>query len=409
MPSPLFSPSPPHGGWTAAFTMPVSGDLWEGVVMCWDECATDECGQSLLAQPSRSVRRGKPLSFSLCAAQRLIYSSCCRPLQKLDRHQDEVWFVEFSHDGSMLASASRDGIIILWSVPSVPHSHEAHITQKACLRGHSGPLLFLAWSPDDRWLLSCGSDKLLKLWETATGECVRNFLKQKESVTSCAWFPSGNSFVSSSLDKSIVLWHIGGDVVQKWHGIRVADMAVTGDGATLIMAHGAQLSFRTVTQIGDGRPSIVGIERHTLQEGDIEESEAITSIALSSDSRLLLVNLGTANIHLWQMEADGAGRRMLQSYSGHKQGRFVIRSTFGGQDDAFVVSGSEDSQIYIWCRNTGALLKVLSGHSRSVNSVSWSPKDPYMLASASDDDTIWIWGAVQLVQSGNRLWPIETV
>mmetsp|Transcript_9667 Transcript_9667/g.29439 ORF Transcript_9667/g.29439 Transcript_9667/m.29439 type:complete len:347 (-) Transcript_9667:1846-2886(-) len=54
-----------------------------------------------------------------------------RPLQKLDRHQDEVWFVEFSHDGSMLASASRDGIIILWSVPSVPHSHEAHITQKA--------------------------------------------------------------------------------------------------------------------------------------------------------------------------------------------------------------------------------------------------------------------------------------
>eukprot|EP00967_Tisochrysis_lutea_P125817 scaffold211894_cov34-Tisochrysis_lutea.AAC.3 len=131
MPSPLFSPSPPHGGWTAAFTMPVSGDLWEGVVMCWDECATDECGQSLLAQPSRSVRRGKPLSFSLCAAQRLIYSSCCRPLQKLDRHQDEVWFVEFSHDGSMLASASRDGIIILWSVPSVPHSHEAHITQKA--------------------------------------------------------------------------------------------------------------------------------------------------------------------------------------------------------------------------------------------------------------------------------------
>ena len=89
-------------------------------------------------------------------------------------------------------------------------------------------------------------------------------------------------------------------------------LQVTGDGATLIMAHGAQLSFRTVTQIGDGRPSIVGIERHTLQEGDIEESEAITSIALSSDSRLLLVNLGTANIHLWQMEADGAGRRMLQ-------------------------------------------------------------------------------------------------
>eukprot|EP00967_Tisochrysis_lutea_P125818 scaffold211894_cov34-Tisochrysis_lutea.AAC.4 len=194
--------------------------------------------------------------------------------------------------------------------------------------------------PDDRWLLSCGSDKLLKLWETATGECVRNFLKQKESVTSCAWFPSGNSFVSSSLDKSIVLWHIGGDVVQKWHGIRVADMAVciasgswpnvglpvvrcfisrlgaadaTWPSGSTIRAMACQKrSHGCPIVAGDGRPSIVGIERHTLQEGDIEESEAITSIALSSDSRLLLVNLGTANIHLWQMEADGAGRRMLQ-------------------------------------------------------------------------------------------------
>jgi WD40 repeat protein len=122
-------------------------------------------------------------------------------------------------------------------------------------------------------------------------------------------------------------------------------------------------------------------------------------------------------------------------YIGHKQDRFVIRSAFGGEDDAFVLSGSEDSQIYIWHRQGGQLLKVaplasnplplfrrppqpsyhkyvplrvrnsvltappcaqvLPGHSRSVNSVSCSPMHPNIFASASDDHTVWIWGPPQ--------------
>ena len=32
----------------------------------------------------------------------------------LGGHDDEVWRVEFSHDGSMLATAGRDGITLIW-------------------------------------------------------------------------------------------------------------------------------------------------------------------------------------------------------------------------------------------------------------------------------------------------------
>ena len=34
----------------------------------------------------------------------------------LRAHNEEVWFVQFSHNGSHLASGSKDGNIIIWSV-----------------------------------------------------------------------------------------------------------------------------------------------------------------------------------------------------------------------------------------------------------------------------------------------------
>lgn len=38
--------------------------------------------------------------------------------QILDAHNDEVWFVQFSHDGKYLATASKDQTAIIWEVIS---------------------------------------------------------------------------------------------------------------------------------------------------------------------------------------------------------------------------------------------------------------------------------------------------
>ena len=41
-------------------------------------------------------------------------------LVTLEGHVDEVWFIEFSHDGKFLASASKDSTVIIWSVEVSP-------------------------------------------------------------------------------------------------------------------------------------------------------------------------------------------------------------------------------------------------------------------------------------------------
>lgn len=55
------------------------------------------------------------------------------------------------------------------------------------------------------------------------------------------------------------------------------------------------------------------------------------------------------------------------------------------------VSLRTDNKVYIWNREHGTLLDTLSGHTATINSVAWNPKNSHQLATASDDHSIRIW------------------
>ena len=78
---------------------------------------------------------------------------------------------------------------------------------------------------------------------------------------------------------------------------------------------------------------------------------------------------------------------------GHTQSCFVLRCSFGGANDTFVLCGSEDASITLWNRDKGEIIARLpSAHSSVINAVAWSPIDPYIFLSCSDDHTIRLWG-----------------
>ena len=174
------------------------------------------------------------------------------------------------------------------------------------------------------------------------------------------------------------MWDLDGKELECWKGqrtLQISDLEIASNGNQI-------MSICKDT-------AILLFDREAKAEKFIEEDHTITSFSLSRDCRFLLVNLLNQEIHLWNIEGEA---KFIAKYKGHKRERFIIRSCFGGFEEAFIASGSEDSQVYIWHKSSGELIEVLPGHSGSVNCVSWNPANPHMLASASDDRTIRIWG-----------------
>ncbi|KAK4573268.1 hypothetical protein RGQ29_031295 [Quercus rubra] len=296
-------------------------------------------------------------------------------VQILKEHKNEVWFVQFSNNGDYLASSSSDCTAIIWQV-----LQDGKLMLLHTLRSHRNPVSFVAWSPDDTKLLTCGNGEVLKLWDVETGTCKHTFGDDGFIVSSCAWFPDSKRLVCGSSDpeKGIYMWDCDGNEIKAWKGMRmpkILDLAVTPDGENLISI----FSDKEIRILNLG----------TSTERVISEEHPITSLSVSGDSKFFMVNLNSQEIHMW----DVAGKwDSPLRYVGHKQHKYVIRSCFGGLNSSFIASGSENSQVYIWKRQDTRPIEVLSGHDKTVNSVSWNPRRPQMLASASDDQTIRIWG-----------------
>ncbi|CAL9013259.1 unnamed protein product [Prunus brigantina] len=300
-----------------------------------------------------------------------------RTLQILQAHSDEVWFLQFSHNGKYLASSSSDRLAIIWEVDV-----NGCVSLKHRLSGHQKPVSIVSWSPDDHQLLTCGVEEVVRRWDVSSGECLHVYEKPGLGLVSCGWFPDGKWIFSGVSDKSICMWELDGKELECWKGqrtLRISDLEITSDGKQII------------STCRDN--AILLLDREAKVEILIEEDQTITSFSLSRDNRFLLVNLLNQEIHLWSIEGE---IKLVAKYKGHKRTRFVIRSCFGGLEQAFIASGSEDSQVYVWLRGSGELIEALPGHSGAVNCVSWNPTNTHMLASASDDRTIRIWGLKEL-------------
>ncbi|KAI9035816.1 WD40 repeat-like protein, partial [Aspergillus affinis] len=75
---------------------------------------------------------------------------------ELNQHSDEVWYCQFSHDGTKLVTAGRDHSVIIYDTTTFAVIHK--------LMDHDDGVAHASWSPDDTKLITCSQDKKARVW-----------------------------------------------------------------------------------------------------------------------------------------------------------------------------------------------------------------------------------------------------
>src|SRR5207244_2152539 len=83
------------------------------------------------------------------------------------------------------------------------------------LTGHGRNVWHVDFSPDGRLLASGSFDKTAKIWRVDSGALVRTLIGHKEAVVCVAFHPSGQWLASSGDDSSVKIWRVADGVLQK--------------------------------------------------------------------------------------------------------------------------------------------------------------------------------------------------
>ncbi|XP_074041562.1 WD repeat-containing protein 44 isoform X2 [Leptinotarsa decemlineata] len=304
---------------------------------------------------------------------------------KDDQHEGPIWCMKFSGCGRLLATAGQDKILRIWivesayqffqemrtkynsekvsptpSTESLTSHHSADISAYEGLpsesskltfmpktfctyTGHTSDLLDVSWSKN-YFILSSSMDKTVRLWHISRKECLCCF-QHIDFVTAIVFHPRDDRyFLSGSLDGKLRLWNIPDKKVAVWNEVEgnpklitAANFCQNGKFAVVGTYDGRcifyitdQLKYHTQIHVRSSRGrNAVGRKISGIEPMPGEDKILVTS----NDSRIRLYDLRDLNVSC--------------KYKGYVNMSSQIKASFS-HDGKYIVSGSENRDIYIW-------------------------------------------------------------
>jgi WD40 repeat protein len=152
--------------------------------------------------------------------------------------------VAFSPDGSLIASGGDDRVIKVWDVQT-----------GECLRtlhGHENWIQAIAFSPDGTCIASGSNDQTIQLWDTATGERLQTLQSHHNRIWAVAFSEVKTSstenhllLISGSEDETVRVWNLDtGECIQSLRSPRPCEgMNIAG---TKGLTHAQHLALKAL-------------------------------------------------------------------------------------------------------------------------------------------------------------------
>lgn len=335
--------------------------------------------------------------------------------QRYDVDQEtEVLALAYSPQGRFLALGCDNKVIHLWNLKT---------KKKLVLAGHTGAVTSVAFSADERYLLTGSADQTAIVWDLqkTTSQQIQTLRAHTASVNAVAIAPDGRTLLTGCEDGQAMLWTLGRDT----------PLGNLGEGH-----YGA---VNTVVFAKDGLSCFTGSDDAQIKQWDVSTRQEtnllwlhnwpVTSLAVSADGRYLVSGSSDKTALMWNITSG----LPVQGFRGHStvaanavfgaEDKEILTVTLAGSirrwdtqslqvansqfrddingftkitfspDRLIALAGTYANGGMIWMAATGRPLRNLPPVNMPITSVAFSPNNiDLLLGEASGKTTRWIPG-----------------